>query len=74
MESQHWTNQYWFPRLFESSLQPMALIVFKDVFNKVAVNNIINKANGISCSTKHFPGKSEALAWLKQQKTQSVAA
>ncbi|MDO1447245.1 STAS/SEC14 domain-containing protein [Rhodocytophaga aerolata] len=74
MESQHWTNQNWFPRLFESSLQHMALLVSKDVFNKVAVNNIINKANGITFATKYFQNKAEALAWLKIQKTQPVAA
>lgn len=73
LESQHWTNQNWFPRLFESSLQHMGLIVSKDIFNKVAVNNIINKANGISFATKYFQNKEEALVWLKQQETQKVA-
>jgi len=72
--TQHWTNQDWFPRLFQSSLQHMALIVSKDIFNKVAVNSIIDKANGITFSTQYFPTQAEARAWLLEQKTQVVAA
>lgn len=68
--SQHWTNHVWFPKLFESSLQHMALIVSKDIFNKVAVNNILNKADGISFKTHYFSDKKEALEWLQKQKTQ----
>ncbi len=74
LESQRWTNQVLTPKYMESQLQGMAIITAKDVFNKVAMNNIVRKANNTHLDTTFFATYQEALAWAKAQKIRQVLA
>ncbi len=74
LESQHWTNEVLTPKYMESQLQVMAIVTSKDVFNKVAMNNIVRKANNTQLVTTFFATYQEALAWAKAQKIRPVLA
>jgi hypothetical protein len=74
LESQKWTHEVLTPRYMESHLQIMAIVTSKDVFNKVAMNNIVRKANNTQLNTTFFATYPEALAWIKAQKIHQVAA
>jgi hypothetical protein len=58
----------------ESQLQVMAIVTSQDVFNKVAINNIVRKANNTQLNTTFFATYQEALAWIKVQKVKPVLA
>ncbi len=74
LESQRWTNEVLTPKYMESHLQAMAIVTSKDVFNKVAINNIVRKANNTQLNTTFFATYQEALAWAKAQKVRQVLA
>ena len=74
LESQQWTYEYLTPKYMESHLQIMAIVTSKDIFNKVAMNNIVRRANNTQLNTTFFATYTEALAWSKAQKVQSVVA
>jgi hypothetical protein len=74
LESQRWTNEVLTPKYMESQLQIMAIVTSQDVFNKVAMNNIVRKANNTQLNTTFFATYQEALAWIKAQKVRPVLA
>ena len=74
LESQKWTNDVLTPKYMDSNLQIMAIVTSKDVFNKVAMTNIVRKANNTQLNTTFFATYPEALAWAKAQKVHSVVA
>lgn len=74
LESQKWTHEVLTPKYMETQLQVMAIVTSKDVFNKVAMNNIVRKANNTQLNTTFFATYQEALGWLKVQQIHQVAA
>ena len=64
-EDQDWTNRDWFPQLAHSSLKKMAIVVSEDIFNQLAVDNIMQKSNGvIRFDTQYFNSDQSAQQWL----------
>ncbi|MBC3540703.1 hypothetical protein ACFSC6_12505 [Rufibacter sediminis] len=63
-------DQQWFvetiiPRLLHSSLRRMATLVSEDLFNKMAVEQMLQRAGGIDhLAFCDFKDESEALLWL----------
>ncbi|WP_181306756.1 hypothetical protein [Rufibacter sp. XAAS-G3-1] len=65
-------NQQWFlenimPRLLRSSLRRMATLVSEDLFNKMAVEQLYQRAGNIEHLALHdFKEETEALLWLME--------
>lgn len=64
---QDWFVEYVFPRLVASTLRRNASVVSEDLFNKMAVEQIVKRANNLGdMAVKDFDSPEEAMAWLKQ--------
>lgn len=64
---QDWFVEYVFPRLADSTLRRNASIVSEDLFNKMAVEQIVKRANNLGDMVlKDFDNLEEAMAWLKK--------
>ena len=63
-EDQNWTNTDWFPRALKSGIKNMALIIPKDIFAKLSVENIMNKVPDTDLTSKYFTSLEEAENWL----------
>jgi hypothetical protein len=72
LESQQWSHTELSAKYLKSSLQFTAIVTSKDVFNKVAMNNIVRKTNNTQLNSIFFASYPEALAWMKTQKVQVV--
>ncbi|AKQ45207.1 hypothetical protein TH63_05485 [Rufibacter radiotolerans] len=66
---QEWTTKVWAPMFSqEGNVKKLAVIVSKDIFNKMAVENMVMKAEGvIGFDTHYFNDEEEALAWVMEQ-------
>ena len=73
IESQQWTNNVFIPKFMHTSIQFYAVVVSKDVFGKVAMNNVIRKIDNGNFTIKTFTTYAEAQAWLKAQKVVAIA-
>ena len=74
LESQGWTTNVLTHKYLQSNLQFTAIVTSKDVFNKVAMNNIVRKTNNTQYHNTFFASYPEALTWLKNQKIQQLVA
>ncbi|MDJ1470183.1 hypothetical protein [Xanthocytophaga flava] len=72
MESQQWTKDELSPMYIQSSLQFTAIVTSKDVFNKVAMNNIVRKSNNTHYNSIFFANYPEALTWIKKQEVTKI--
>ncbi|WP_192821243.1 STAS/SEC14 domain-containing protein [Rufibacter sp. LB8] len=65
---QEWTAQEWVPRFSEAGgVKRMAVILSTDIFNKMAVENIVQKGGmDIAFDTHYFDNEEDALAWVMQ--------
>ncbi|WP_207431245.1 STAS/SEC14 domain-containing protein [Sabulibacter ruber] len=65
---QEWTAKEWAPRFSqESGLRKMAVIVATDIFNKMAVENMVMKGSGlIKFDTHFFDNEADAFAWVME--------
>jgi hypothetical protein len=64
---QDWFAAYVLPRIQASTIRRHATVVSEDIFNKMAVEQIIRRAeNPEALFLKEFNSKQMALAWLKQ--------
>lgn len=64
---QDWFAEHVFPRLAVSSVRRNASIVSEDLFNKMAVEQLIKRAKNLGDMViKEFDTKEEAMEWLKQ--------
>ncbi len=62
---QDWFAEHVFPRLAASSLRRNASIVSEDMFNRMAVEQLIKRADDLGDMVlKDFDTEEEALAWL----------
>lgn len=71
-ESMQWSVQENIPKLNKTHIRYMATIYSRDIFNKVAVNNISSKLNQTPYTSKVFADRNEAMGWLKKQHEQLV--
>ncbi len=66
-EDQQWSNEDWFPRAINSSLQYMAIIVPENIIAKWSVDRIMTKVEGASLLTHYFDNTDKAMEWLRSQ-------
>jgi hypothetical protein len=63
---QDWFVEYVLPRLATSTLRRNAAVVSKDLFNKMAVEQIMKRADYLGDMVlKDFENPEEAMAWLR---------
>ena len=62
---QDWSNQNWFPRALASGIRHMAILVSSDIFNQIAVENIMSKVPGTALTVQYFNNPQSARAWLR---------
>lgn len=64
---QEWFATHVFPRLAVSSIRRNATIVSEDVFNKMAVEEILKRADNLGDMVlKDFDNVEDAIAWLSE--------
>jgi hypothetical protein len=63
---QEWTVKEWAPKFSDQGkVKRMAVIVSKDIFNKMAIDNILMKGGDIvGFDTHYFDNEAAALAWV----------
>lgn len=66
---QEWTAREWAPLFSEAgNVYRMAVIVAEDIFNKMAVENIMMKASdSIKFTTRFFSHEEDAYAWVMEE-------
>ena len=64
---QEWFAAYTLPRLQAGSIRRSATVVSEDIFNKMAVEQFLKRADHLGdIVMKEFDNIEEALAWVKQ--------
>ncbi|WP_242926193.1 STAS/SEC14 domain-containing protein [Pontibacter vulgaris] len=64
---QEWFVEYAFPRLAAGTLRRNATVVSEDVFNKMAVEQLIKRADNLGDMViKEFDSVEDAIAWLNE--------
>lgn len=63
-EDQKWANEVWFPQAIGGGLKKIAILISKDAFNQMAVEEIMTKVDAINFSSGYFSDFSEAEKWL----------
>ncbi len=68
-----WANEVWFPKLFHTGLEKMAILQSKDYFNQTSVQRSFTAVNGkLTFKVAWFPESHEALDWLFQREALSA--
>lgn len=64
---QEWTLREWIVDFAKTKVRRMAVIVSDDVFNRMAVDNLLTKSSGIvKFDTKYFKSVDEAKRWVSE--------
>lgn len=64
---QDWFVEYVFPRLVAGTIRRNASVVSEDLFNRMAVEQIIKRAGNLGdMALRDFDSIDEAMAWLEQ--------
>ena len=68
-----WANEHWFPKLFNSPLEKMAILHSKDYFNQTSVARSFKKVGGqLTFQVADLTSMKEALDWLLIRKAISA--
>ena len=68
-----WANEVWFPQLFHTKLEKMAILQSKDYFNQTSVQRSFTAVNGqLTFKVAWFPEHQEAMDWLFQREAISA--
>jgi hypothetical protein len=68
-----WANEHWFPKLFATPLEKMAILHSKDYFNQTSVARSFRKVNSqLTFKVADFNDMHEAMAWLKKREAVSA--
>lgn len=66
-QDQQWTVEEFIPKMLESPLRRMATIVSEDIFNKMAIEQILKRSGGLGeIALREFDNMADALEWLQQ--------
>jgi hypothetical protein len=72
-DDEKWANEKWFPKLFATPLEKMAILRSTDYFNLTSVERSFRKVNGqLTFKMAEFQDMKEALDWLKKHETVSA--
>ena len=67
-DDETWANEVWFPKLFKTGLEKMAILESEDYFNKTSVQRSFTALKGsISFEVAWFPSYLQAIDWLNEQ-------
>lgn len=62
---EQWANEVWFPKLFNTKLEKMAILRSQDYFNQTSVQRSFTAVNGkLTFKVAWFPEPQQALDWL----------
>ena len=64
---QKWSNEDWFPRAIQAGVTRMALVIPHSALARMAVNQVMSKAEGIGLVTHHFDSTDDARKWISGQ-------
>ncbi|WP_161889527.1 serpin family protein [Pontibacter russatus] len=66
-QDQQWTVDVFIPKLLESPLCRMATIVSKDIFNQMAIEQMLTRSGGLGgIALRDFDREEDAMEWLKR--------
>ena len=68
VENQEWLTQDWFARAFDEGYRTSAVVVSTNIFNEVAVKNIVNQMDKGKFTVQYFDNLNDAKVWLKDFK------
>jgi hypothetical protein len=63
-EDQDWTNTNWFPRLLQTPVSRMAVLIPKSALTRMSVDSILSKVEGTNLTTCYFSDLAEARGWV----------
>lgn len=66
-EDQEWSNEEWFPRAINSSLERMAIVQPESVVANMSVENIMQEVGEGTLTTHYFDDPDEAREWLRDE-------
>lgn len=67
-DDETWANEVWFPQLFKTGLEKMAILESEDYFNKTSVQRSFTALKGqISFEVAWFPSYLQAIDWFNEQ-------
>ena len=66
-DDQTWANEVWFPNALNAGLKRLGVVVSKDVFNQMSVEEMLNKVESIDLQTQYFDSLENAIVWMKTQ-------
>lgn len=72
LEDQKWMNEEWFPQAYEAGYRTSAVVESENIFNEVAVKNIVNKMENGKFTVQYFHSLERAKEWLKEFKVELV--
>jgi len=74
-QDQQWTVEEFVPKMLESPLRRMATVVSEDIFNQMAMEQMMKRSGGLGNITlRNFGKVSEAMEWLKQPFDEATSA
>lgn len=66
-QDQQWTVEVFIPKLLESPLRRMATIVSEDIFNQMAIEQMLTRSGGLGgIVLRDFDREEGAMEWLKR--------
>ncbi len=66
-EDQRWANEVWFPNALAAGMKRLGVVVSKDIFNQMSVEEMLNKVESLDLVTQYFDNLENAKAWMKTQ-------
>lgn len=70
---EQWANEVWFPKLFGTGLEKMAILRSHDYFNDTSVQRSFTAVNGkVTFKVAWFSSKEEAMVWLFHREAASA--
>jgi hypothetical protein len=70
---EQWANETWFPQLFNTALEKMAIVPSNDYFNQTSVQRSFTAVDGkLTFKVAWFPTPQEAFDWLYQPEALSA--
>ena len=70
---EQWANTEWFPKLFDTGLEKMAILPSADYFNQTSVQRSFTAVNGkLTFQIAWFESTREAMDWLQRKEAISA--
>lgn len=67
MDDQKWMLENWFPQAYESGYRTSAVVISKNFFRELAIDNIVNQLDKGKFTVHYFDDFEKAKEWMKNQ-------